>query len=98
MKKHKGKRKDDKYKGLGKINSLRKIHNCQECGISDKKKKLFIHHIKPKSRGGANTKENLVKVCGECHKRLDYWALQMYYNYLKEDEEQKHKRKNIGSP
>lgn len=97
MKKYKGKRKDDKYKGLGKINSLRKIHNCQECGISDKKKKLSIHHIRPKSRGGVNTKENLVKVCGECHKILDFWALQMYDKYLRENEKTKHKRKDFGS-
>lgn len=80
-------------KKTSKINALRKIRNCQECGISDKKERLFVHHIRPTSRGGGNTKENLMKVCKKCHRKLDYWALGIYDKYLEEQEE--NERDNI---
>lgn len=66
-------------KKLGKINALRKIKNCEECGASETKMRLSIHHKKPISKGGRNDKDNLIKVCAKCHRELDDWALQVYH-------------------
>lgn len=39
-----------------------------ECNICNKKTDyLEIHHIVPKSRGGLDTKQNMVGLCIECH-------------------------------
>ena len=32
---------------------------------------LEIHHIKPISQGGTNTKDNLICLCHDCHKIVD---------------------------
>lgn len=30
-----------------------------------------VHHIKPRSEGGPNTKDNLIVLCPECHRKAD---------------------------
>lgn len=43
---------------------------CQVCGG---KENLHVHHVKPRGMGGnpaADRVENLITVCGECHRRL----------------------------
>jgi 5-methylcytosine-specific restriction endonuclease McrA len=42
----------------------RDAHTCQYCGST---KELTIDHILPKSRGGADTWENLVAACKSCN-------------------------------
>ena len=45
---------------------------CADCGT--KPKKLEIHHIIPQSMGGADTRENAVGLCPECHEKWDELA------------------------
>lgn len=42
---------------------------CLDCGVSDKK--LDLHHIIPRRRGGLNTMDNLVPLCRQCHWKYD---------------------------
>jgi len=45
---------------------------CADCGR--KPKKLEIHHIIPQSMGGADTRDNAVGLCPECHEKWDELA------------------------
>lgn len=45
-------------------------YRCQQCGIKpdrDFPVELNVHHIKPLSRNGSNTDENLIVLCKDCH-------------------------------
>lgn len=43
-----------------------KKHNCEFCG----KKNCYTnkHHIKTKGSGGDDTEDNLIELCGSCHR------------------------------
>jgi hypothetical protein len=42
----------------------------EQCKLCNKKSNhLENHHIIPKARGGKDTKENLIKICSECHSK-----------------------------
>ena len=41
---------------------------CQKCG--KKKGRMEVHHINPRSKGGADIAENLVTVCPDCHEKI----------------------------
>lgn len=42
-------------------------HKCQKCGaIFD----LHVHHIVPRSEGGADDEANLVTLCSNCHRAI----------------------------
>lgn len=45
-----------------------KKHSCEYC----KKKNCYtnIHHIKSKGSGGNDTKDNLIELCGSCHRKV----------------------------
>lgn len=45
-----------------------KKHDCEYCG----KKKCWTnkHHIKSKGSGGNDTEENLIELCGACHRNV----------------------------
>jgi 5-methylcytosine-specific restriction endonuclease McrA len=40
---------------------------CQVCGS---RQNLQVHHEELRSRGGRDTKENLITLCAECHEAL----------------------------
>ena len=40
-------------------------NKCKICKV--KSDNLEVHHIIPKSRGGTNDKNNLIKICSKCH-------------------------------
>ena len=44
-----------------------KNHNCEYCG----KKNCWTnkHHIKSKGSGGDDTEDNLIELCGACHRK-----------------------------
>ena len=42
-------------------------HRCQAPGCG-RTRFLEVHHIKPRSQGGNNKQENLVTLCGSCHR------------------------------
>lgn len=42
---------------------------CELC--SDQSNFLEIHHIKPRAKGGPNTRKNLMALCPNCHKEAD---------------------------
>ena len=46
----------------------KKEHNCEYCG----KKKCWTnkHHIKSKGASGNDTEENLIELCGDCHRKV----------------------------
>lgn len=45
-----------------------KKHNCEYCG----KNKIWTnkHHVKSKGAGGDDTEENLIELCGSCHRKV----------------------------
>lgn len=45
-----------------------KKHNCEYCG----KKNCWTnkHHVKSKGASGDDTKENLIELCGNCHRKV----------------------------
>lgn len=46
----------------------KKKHNCEYCC----KKNCYTntHHIKSKGSGGNDTEENLIELCGDCHRKV----------------------------
>ena len=42
---------------------------CRECGKSNVK--LEVHHIKPRRLNGSNTLDNLITLCGKCHRKTE---------------------------
>ena len=57
--------KDTRIKDKSKINY--KKHNCEYCG----KKNCWTnnHHIKSKGSGGNDVDDNLIELCGDCHRK-----------------------------
>lgn len=45
-----------------------KNHDCEYCG----KKKCWTnkHHVKSKGASGNDTEDNLIELCGECHRKV----------------------------
>jgi hypothetical protein len=43
-------------------------HQCYICG---KETNLHVHHIIPRAHGGTHTLENLVTLCGACHRTIE---------------------------
>ena len=58
--------KNERKKDKKLINS--KKHNCEYCG----KKNCYTntHHIKSKGSGGDDTEDNLIELCGVCHRKV----------------------------
>lgn len=49
----------------------RDFNRCRFCGSKGSKKNpLQIHHIIPKSKGGANTLKNCMLICSNCHRTI----------------------------
>lgn len=42
---------------------------CQNCGT---RQQLDVHHIVPRSRGGADHERNLITLCRSCHEELEW--------------------------
>lgn len=42
-------------------------NKCARCGADNKK--LHVHHVKRKSKGGTNSMDNLITLCSKCHKQ-----------------------------
>lgn len=57
----------------GSYNNKRNIKNkltskvCEVCGVNTS---YCMHHILPLSRGGSNSRRNLIAVCEDCHKKI----------------------------
>ncbi len=47
----------------------RDMHVCAYCGGCFPESELTIEHVRPESRGGANTWENVVTACRSCNQR-----------------------------
>lgn len=43
-------------------------YTCQVCG---RYPSYITHHIDPRSRGGSDSRENLMTVCPSCHRRIE---------------------------
>ena len=56
----------DKRKNNKKLINAKK-HNCEYCG----KKNCYTntHHIRSKGAGGDDTENNLIELCGACHRK-----------------------------
>jgi hypothetical protein len=46
----------------------RDLKQCAGCGRMNVE--LHVHHIKPLSNGGLNSKDNLITLCRECHQAI----------------------------
>lgn len=49
---------------------IRDNFRCQCCGVQPKKKKIELHHIIFRSKGGSNEVNNLISLCHGCHTSL----------------------------
>lgn len=52
-------------------------HTCQDCGLTQKRPKLHVHHLRPRrlfngDHVAANDLANLVTLCGACHKKREH--------------------------
>jgi len=45
-------------------------NQCRICGKLDD---LHVHHVKPISKGGSHTAQNLITLCKDCHASQDYY-------------------------
>jgi 5-methylcytosine-specific restriction endonuclease McrA len=54
----------DAYRQLTRGVLARDGWRCQDCGRSQN---LQVHHIRPRSRLGDDTEENLITLCAKCH-------------------------------
>ena len=57
----------DSYKGLRQQVLQRDGWRCQSCGRTTQ---LQVHHIRFRSRSGADAENNLITLCAECHSQL----------------------------
>lgn len=48
---------------------IRDMNTCQYCGRKFPRSELNLDHVKPRSRGGLSTWENVVTSCVECNRR-----------------------------
>lgn len=56
----------ERYEALKKEVLERDGWRCQDCGSA---KMLEVHHVKPRSKLGHDTSENLITLCVDCHGR-----------------------------
>ncbi len=47
--------------------AVKKKANFTCCWCQDRAKKVHVHHIKPQSQSGPDTKDNAAPLCGSCH-------------------------------
>ncbi len=59
-------------------------HTCQICKGKSKDKILNVHHIKPRSNGGADRPDNLITLCETCHKAYHKGKLELKVRPSKE--------------
>ena len=45
-------------------------YRCRHCKGKSKDERLEVHHIRPRSEGGANRPENLLALCKTCHDKV----------------------------
>lgn len=55
------------------------IQGCKFCNETDQDC-LEEHHIVPKRHGGSDKKENLVKLCASCHRKLESLYNKRFYH------------------
>ena len=58
--------KNSRIKNKKLINA--KKHNCEYCG----KKNCWtnMHHVRSKGAGGDDVEDNLIELCGDCHRKV----------------------------
>lgn len=54
----------EKWSEIAKAVKVRDGYCCKVCGRSEN---LEVHHIIPLSKGGTNSKANLICICAKCH-------------------------------
>ena len=47
-----------------------KCNICKSKGFGSNSKRLEVHHILERSKGGTNSPDNLITLCSECHKKV----------------------------
>lgn len=57
--------------------------HCKYCFIPVSQKTATVDHVKAKSRGGLNNKENLVVACVDCNKLKSNMSVDDFYIQLK---------------
>lgn len=61
------KRDYDKYALLKLLVLKRDGFKCKKCGRRDT---LHVHHVEFRSQGGADSMDNLVTLCFQCHEKV----------------------------
>lgn len=55
-------------------------YKCQHCKGTSGVKRLEVHHILPKSKGGSDDEVNLITLCRKCHKALHKGKIKLKSN------------------
>jgi hypothetical protein len=67
----------------------RDSHKCRKCG---NKKKLSVHHIKPRNQCGSYDQRNLITLCEDCHNYCELngfnWLDMNKFPFVKDKEEE----------
>ncbi len=54
---------------------VRDDYKCRACGTGDPLRHVDAHHIKFRSRGGADTDQNMCALCRSCHDDIHAYRL-----------------------
>jgi len=57
----------DKYRELHRMVLQRDAWRCQRCGGMTR---LEVHHLKSRSQSGNDSEQNLITLCGDCHRQV----------------------------
>ena len=60
------KMKTKKYK------DSRRVKRCRECGVKESDDEILtVHHVIARSQGGADSEENYILLCRDCHDEIE---------------------------
>lgn len=72
LKKQSERDKEREWQQVRKVVLVRDHYRCRYCGTADH---VDVHHIRFRSRGGADVPENLAALCRCCHREIHGYRL-----------------------
>jgi 5-methylcytosine-specific restriction endonuclease McrA len=50
----------------------RRVKRCRECGVKESEDEILtVHHVFAKGQGGADSEENYILLCRDCHDDIE---------------------------
>ena len=55
-----------------KYKDSRRVKRCRECGVEESDDEILtVHHVIARSQGGADSEENYILLCRDCHNDIE---------------------------